>query len=451
MEMLQSIWTALTTENEGLIIPISIVFSLVESYIWMLIFTTILDIKATRKQRIIYIFILTLTSFITKYLIPNPYNAFFNVIIVIVSSLKIFKINILKVILGLLIPMILPAIIESIFSKIYYSIFNIEYIVGLNIPLHRIIGSIIIYSFMYVVYYILKLFKLNFKNIEILNSKKKFVLILDAVFGVIFIATQIYVIYFYANLLPFFIIIINIMSLLTYFLISLYTIYTVSKLESTAMDLQEAQLHNKTLELLQDNTRAFRHDFGNILQGMMGYIDRNDIEGLKKYYSQLLSDFQNTNNLATLSPEVVNNPAVYNVLATKYHKADSLGIKINLESFLDMNSIHMKIYEFTRVLGILLDNAIEATSECDNKIVNIIFRKDTAHNRDLLIIENTYIDKNVDTEKIYEKGYTSKAEKGNTGLGLWEVRQILKKSDNLNLFTSKDAEFFKQQFEIYYS
>lgn len=35
------------------------------------------------------------------------------------------------------------------------------------------------------------------------------------------------------------------------------------------------------------------------------------------------------------------------------------------------------------------------------------------------------------------------------GLGLWEIRQILKKHNNLNLYTSKDDEFFKQQLEIY--
>ena len=35
------------------------------------------------------------------------------------------------------------------------------------------------------------------------------------------------------------------------------------------------------------------------------------------------------------------------------------------------------------------------------------------------------------------------------GLGLWEVRKILNKNNNLNLFTSKDNKFFKQQLEIY--
>lgn len=107
----------------------------------------------------------------------------------------------------------------------------------------------------------------------------------------------------------------------------------------------------------------------------------------------------------------------------------------------------MKIYEFTKILGILLDNAIEATQECEKKVINVTICKDFKVNRQLLVIENTYKDKNVNTEKIYEKGFSSK--KNNTGLGLWETRQILKRNNNLNLFTTKNNEFFKQQLEIY--
>ncbi len=98
--------------------------------------------------------------------------------------------------------------------------------------------------------------------------------------------------------------------------------------------------------------------------------------------------------------------------------------------------------------GILLDNSIEAAKECKEKIINIRIFKDSKSARHILLIENTYCDKKVDTEKIYEKGFSSKP--NNTGLGLWEVRQILKKHNNLNLYTSNDDRFFRQQLEIYY-
>ena len=83
-----------------------------------------------------------------------------------------------------------------------------------------------------------------------------------------------------------------------------------------------------------------------------------------------------------------------------------------------------------------------------DKIINVIFRNDAKNNVNLIIIENTFKDKNVDLDNIFNKGISGK--ENHTGLGLWEVRQILKKNNNLNLHTTKNDKYFTQQFEIYY-
>lgn len=447
-EIFKTIWTSLTTENPNMITIISIPLTFLEAFISMLLFITVLNIKSTLKQKVLYVISMSLFSILSGLIIPNPFNAFFNVLVIFLLNIFIFKISILKGVLALIIPFITIAFLDSIFAKIYFSLFNIDYIEATTIPIHRFGSAISMYLIMFLIYLILNFFKLNFGKLNISDKKRKYLLVFNVIFATILIALQIYVTYFYSSVLPFYIVLMSLIGLLTYIIISLYTTFTVSKLETTSTNLEEAQLYNNTLEILQDNTRAFRHDFANILQGMVGYMDNNDMDGLKKYYSQLVDDIQTSNNLTTLSPKVVNNPAIYNVLATKYHKADSLGIKIHLEAFLDMNDLHMKIYEFTRVLGILMDNAIEASSECENKIINVTFRNDSKKHMQLLTIENTYKDKEVDTDKIFEKGYSTK--EGNTGLGLWEIRQILKKNNNLNLFTTKNSEYFTQQFEIYY-
>ena len=137
------------------------------------------------------------------------------------------------------------------------------------------------------------------------------------------------------------------------------------------------------------------------------------------------------------------------MLATKYYEADQSNVQINLNVFLDLNEIEkrMKIYDFTRILGILLDNAIEAANECDKKIINVTFRKDIGNDMISIIIQNTYANKDIDTEEIYQKGISTK--ENHSGLGLWKVREILMHNNNLNLFTTKNDEFFTQQFEIY--
>lgn len=281
-----------------------------------------------------------------------------------------------------------------------------------------------------------------------MNKRNKTILISNFILGIITIFIQNYLNSYYSNIIPLFVTVLSTFSLIAYFLISIYSLTKTTQLQIANQNLEEAQLYNKSLKILHDNVRAFKHDFSNIVQAIGGYVGTNDIEGLKVYYSQLLGDCQKVNNLSTLNPDVINNPPIYSILTSKYHTADELGIKINLEVFLNLNTINMKIYEFTRILGILMDNAIEASRECDKKIINVEIRKDFKVNRQLLIIENTYTEKDINIDKIFEKGYSSKP--NNTGLGLWEVRQILKKNNNLNLYTTKNDEFFRQQLEIYF-
>lgn len=179
----------------------------------------------------------------------------------------------------------------------------------------------------------------------------------------------------------------------------------------------------------------------------VGYVTAKDMDGLAKYYKSLFDDCNNINNLAAINPEAINNPSIYAILADKYNKSVSKNIQLELGVFIDLNSLHIDTYELTRILGILLDNSIEAAQECEKKYISVRFLMDYRMNRQLVIVENTYKNKDIDTFKIFEKAYTTKP--NNTGLGLWEVNKILKKHDNLAIFTSKDDELFKQQLEIY--
>lgn len=460
MEILQvinfimKIWTALTTENEGLINILfnnfGFPFIFIELTVSMLLFTTILNISATKKQKVLYVIILALISAFSNSLIPKPYATFIHMILAPIAIMFIFKISFFKSIIAEIIPLITTSILETLFLRIYLIIFNIEYENVISIPIYRLTFVCIIYFTMFILYKLTSSFKFNITLLDSMNFKNKRTLIVNFILGLITIGTQFYLGAFYYDNLPLFIVILSIISLIAYFIISIYSLTRTTKLELTTQDLEETKLYNQSLIILHDSVRGFKHDFHNILQAIGGYIDKSDMEGLNKYYSQLVVDCQRVNNLTSLNPETINNPAIYGILASKYLKADELGIQINLEVFLNLNKLNMKIYEFTRILGILMDNAIEASSKCDEKIIRVEIRNDFKVNRQVLIIENTYSNKDVDTEKIFEKGYTSKTDTKNPhGLGLWEVRQILKKNNNLNLFTSKDNKFFKQQLEIY--
>lgn len=451
MQIFQTIWTAMTTQNEIALNIIFFLLSFVETSVSMLLFTTIFDMKSSRKSKIIYVFLVAIVGSIIRIFVPDPYGSFLNILVVICCIKFIFKTTILKALLSEFIMIALSIVLELFMLKFYQTVLNLPYDNVMTIPLYRALFTLSIYLCIYILYRIIRYFKFNIK-LENMTRKNRILFIINTLLGILAIATQIYLMAFYSDKMPIYITITSILSLLAYFVISFYSLLSTNKLDTTTRDLEEAQLYNKTLTILHDSIRGFKHDFHNIVQSIGGYADRGDLEGLRVYYRQLLQDCGRTNNLTALNPEVINNPAIYNVMATKYHKADEIGVQINLGIFIDLNEIekHMKIYEFTRILGILLDNAIEAASECENKIIHVSFRKEQNRRRLLVIIDNTYKNKDVNVDKIYEKDFSTKSKETNSGLGLWEVRQILKKNNNLNLFTTKSEEFFSQQFEIYY-
>lgn len=451
MEIIQTIWTALTTENELLITISFIPMIFIELTISMLLFTSILNIGTTKKQKIIYVLALSLIGIISHLIVPSPYNNFINIIMCPLMVILVFKTTILKAIFAEIIPYIFFVIFSSLLAKIFTNITNMSNEILMFIPIYKICFSLLMYLLSFICYLLIKHFKINIKILDNMESKSRKVLIICFVTGLVVIFLLSYILLFYPCTIPWALIISSITALVIYFILTIYSLYRTNKLELTAQDLEEQKLYNKTLTILYDNIRGFRHDFNNIVQSIGGYINSNNIDALKKYYSELLDDCQTSNNLTILNPEVINNPAIYSLLTSKYYQAVDSGIKINLEVFLDLTTLDIKIYEFTRILGVLLDNAIEASSNSVEKIINVVIRKDNRANRSLFIIENTYSNKDVNIDKIFEKGYSSKSTETteNHGLGLWEVRKILKKRANLNLYTTKDDKLFRQQLEIY--
>lgn len=448
MEILNNIWMALSTPNEGLLNILYIPFTLIENFLIMHLFLAILNINANKRQKIVYALSMSIISLSSIYIIPNPFNIFINYIIMILLIILVFKKSILKSILATICPVVISGLIGSLFTNPYLTLLQISSEQMATIPIYRFGYLLVIYTIMFLITLIIKYRKFSLNLLEEIDLKTKLTILFSIILGFITIIIQCIILTFYIDILPLFLTFLSFISLLTYFGISIYSLTRIMKLTLTTKKLESAESYNSTLRILHDNVRGFKHDFDNIVTTIGGYIKTEDMEGLKKYYLELEDDCERVNNLYVLNPEIVNNDGIYNLLTKKYNEADSKNIKVNISFLLDLGNLHMKIYEFARILGILLDNAIEASSECEDKIINLSLRNDSKNSRELIIIENTYNDKNIDTEKIFEKGVSGK--ENHTGLGLWEVRKIVKKNNNVNLHTSKNDKFFSQTLEIYY-
>lgn len=453
MELLQTIWNALTNENEVLMNIISVPMTFIEISLTFLLFTNVLNISFTKKQAILYIVLSSSIGLILPYIIPSPFYTFINLIILPMLVYLILKTNFIKAISAEIIIFGVLFLCGILLITIYTSISGLPAIVISKIPIHKFNYSLLLYFVLFIIYKILKKHNIHFTLLDKFEYQNLNALALNFIVGIVVIAMQSYISFIYIDYLPNSLVYCTLIMQLAYYCISLYSLYRTNKLESTTQLLEEEKMYNKTLNTLHDNIRGFKHDFNNIVQAIGGYLSTNNIDGLKTYYKDLLEECQINNNLAVLNPKLVNNPAIYSLLADKLGKAEKDHIKLNYEVMTDLSNLNIKTYELTRILGILFDNALEAASKCDKKIVNVSFRADKNHrNRTLVIIQNTYTNKDVNVDRIFEKGYTSKTDgenHQNHGLGLWEVRKYLKKNINLDLYTTKNDMFFTQQFEIY--
>lgn len=448
MEILNNLWLTVSTPNELLINIIAVPSAILENILILLLFMSILNINSNFKHKALFVIIMTLTSFISMNFLPNALNLSLNYILMIILTHFIFKISFLKSFFSIVAASLIFNIVSLLFLNPYMTFFNLSSEQLSTIPLYRLLYVILVYSCVFIVTTIIKKRSLKIKFIDDIDKKSKLIIFSNLILGLLTLFVQTFIAIYYIDKLPILITSLSFISLIAYFGLSIYSLTRVFKLTLTTRKLESAEEYNNTLHILHDNVRGFKHDFDNIVTTIGGYIRTEDMNGLKKYYLQLEDDCQRVNNLYLLNPEIINNDGIYNLLTKKYNEAEEKDIKVNITFLLDLSTLHMKIYEFARILGILLDNAIEASSECEERIINLTFRNDSKNSRELILIENTYNDKNLDTEKIFEKGVSGKD--NHTGLGLWEVRKLIKKNNNINLYTSKNDNFFCQQLEIYY-
>lgn len=451
MEILQNLWNVLVTEDENLTKYVCLCLTFVEIFVTMKLFTTIFNINYTKKQRNIYVIIMSILIILSSLFIPTEYSIFIHLILTPFIIKTIFKTNILKSILAEIIPMFISVLLETLYLKICYKMFSLTLQMCKSIIIYRIPIMLFIYLTIYLISKLFNTIQINYTEFEKLDKTHKHLIILNLILVIVCIGFQFYLMIFYNLTLPIYITILTFLFLITYSVVSIYSIIKTLNFESAKSDLEQTQLHNKTLEILYSNTRAFKHDFSNILTAFGGFIYAKNLDGLEKYYNKVLEECHIDNNLSALNPTVINNPAIYNILATKYYKADELGINIDLQIFINLNNLKMDVYDFTRILGILLDNAIEASAKCNEKIIKIEIRDLSHQHCQILNIENTYLDNNLDMSRLSEKGYTSKTDDTeNHGIGLWQVSKMIKKYNNVILDTSKNDEFFKQELVIYY-
>ncbi|WP_342354371.1 sensor histidine kinase [Listeria aquatica] len=242
----------------------------------------------------------------------------------------------------------------------------------------------------------------------------------------------------------------NTIIFLAYFAILIGMLYLVlqSAVQEIKMKNQQEQFaqlqeYTSTLEELHNEMRVFRHDYINILSSMAGYIDENDMEGLKKYFEKNIVPINQqieTNDYRISALQNIHVTELKGLLAIKLIRAQELNIDVSVEVMEEIDSINMPSVDLCKVAGILLDNAVEAALGSEKPVIRIaIFKREEATT---MIFANS-IPKNMPpVYKIFEDGFSTKGT--NRGIGLSSLRGTLQEYSNAALDTKLDEE--KQEF-----
>lgn len=124
--------------------------------------------------------------------------------------------------------------------------------------------------------------------------------------------------------------------------------------------------------------------------------------------------------------------------------AHESGIDVMIDIPDKVSGFQIDTVDLARILGIFLDNAIEAALEAQKPQIglNIIQNQPSVS----ITISNHFQDNGLALHKIKQKGFSTKA--GHQGIGLSNAQKIISSYDNVLLETTMQPGYFIQHMEI---
>lgn len=176
----------------------------------------------------------------------------------------------------------------------------------------------------------------------------------------------------------------------------------------------------KYLEALNKTLRAQRHDYLNHIQVIYSLMELEEYDEARNYIEPVYKDIVKVSKALKTSK-----PAVNALLQAKLQMAEKNGIDMELEIKSDLKHLNMEPWEFCRVIGNIIDNAIFALKQKpDNRYMLVEFAEDLKNIKINISNNGDGISKEI-IGNIFKEGFTTKGDKGE-GMGLAIVKEIIK-------------------------
>ena len=308
-----------------------------------------------------------------------------------------------------------------------------------------------------IVFFLISLFRYNFSHLKIknLDRKTKFILITADILMIAYFILPPYINYIdkvsWDRMLEYKELLTAVYFLLFICFVNLLDRKLLQELQEKVVLQKEIQLQNlshysQQVEGLYQEIRSFRHDYANILSSLKIGIDQKDINLVSQVYDSVLKNSGEKlkgKRFDVAQLRNINDLALKSLLLSKLSEAQNLSVPVSLEISEQFSIKNMEQIDFLTITSILLDNAIESAAEGG---IAVCFLEDTEWNKLVMIVKNSTLEREIELRDIFKRDNSSKGV--GRGIGLANVRRILKSYPNVCLKTTSKNYVFTQILEI---
>lgn len=379
--------------------------------------------KLNIRRFSIFCIIQSIVTILTYYIDEGIIRAITMYILILVFSQLLYKKSLSMTILSSFVAYIMVVISETLFS------FIVVFLLKIEIQSFKETFELTVLSNVCISIIMLGLIKINclkfflrglIKDIHKMNTNKIIIIAISTVLSFTLLA---HYIYFETNAL--YTMLLNLILILVYGGLSVMIfkenndkVKIKSKYDSM---ISTSEKYEKAIEQLRMNNHENKNNLI-VLKGMM----KNENKKVKEYIDDLINDERTQDNNLLMKTNSIPTGGLQGLIYQKLLDMKQKNIEYHLEVSKDIDkrkieNIDVRINkDLCTIVGVFLDNAIQATENINKKNIGIYLYQEK--NIFVISISNTYEGK-MDLYKMSDRGYTTKSEGHGYGLSL--VKEII--------------------------
>lgn len=204
---------------------------------------------------------------------------------------------------------------------------------------------------------------------------------------------------------------------LVYIFISLIMLKIIVEYYILSDISEQEKQHQKELKSFIKMIRAQRHDFNLHLHAVNGLLEAQKYDECRAYVSKMVAETEYVNEVLP-----IHDTTISAMLYAYRSDAESNGIKMTFDITTNLRGLAPEAYEINRIIGNLLQNAIDALTEQTDREYGIVVKMYDNSDSAVVDISNKFFGDAEELAHVFDYSYSGK--KNHEGIGLSTVRRI---------------------------